>query len=149
MTAATTHITPSAAPAPGVSRRTDVALWATQIALALFFAVAGGVPKLAGMPAAAESFDRIGYGDWFIYLVGGLEVAGAIGLLVPRLAGLAALALTGLMAGAEIFLWAYLDTTFWYTPLILAAILGWIAHSRRRATAALFRQLPHRALSRR
>ncbi|MEU8727655.1 MULTISPECIES: DoxX family protein [Streptomyces] len=144
MTTATTHTT-SAAPAPAVSRRTGVALWATQIALALFFAVASGFPKLAGIAAAAESFDRIGYGDWFMYLVGGLEVAGAIGLLVPRLAGLAALALTGLMAGAEIFLWAYLDTTYWYTPLILAAILGWIAYGRRRATAALFRQLPHRA----
>ncbi|MGW7599769.1 DoxX family protein [Streptomyces antimycoticus] len=144
MTTATTHTT-SAAPAPRVSRRTGVALWATQITLALFFAVASGFPKLAGIAAAAESFDRIGYGDWFMYLVGGLEVAGAIGLLVPRLAGLAALALTGLMAGAEIFLWAYLDTTYWYTPLILAAILGWIAYGRRRATAALFRQLPHRA----
>ncbi|GAB2592770.1 DoxX family protein [Streptomyces capparidis] len=136
--------TASAAPSPALSRRTQAVLWTTQIVLALFFAVASGVPKLAGVAAAAESFDRIGYGDWFMYLVGGLEVAGAVGLVLPRLAGLAALALTGLMVGAEIFMWAYLDTTYWYTPLVFAVILGWVAHARRHTTAELGRHLLRR-----
>ncbi|WPB94579.1 DoxX family protein [Streptomyces malaysiensis] len=144
-TADSTHTATGPAPSPAVSRRADIALWTGQIALALLFAVGSGLPKLAGMSAAAESFDQIGYGDWFMYLVGALEVAGGIGLLIPRLAGLTALALTGLMAGAEIFTWAYLDTTYWYTPLIIGVILGGIAYGRRRATATLLGQLSHRA----
>ncbi|NYI04632.1 DoxX family protein [Allostreptomyces psammosilenae] len=142
-TAPATTATTGTVPSPAASRRTGAALWAAQITLALFLVVASGVPKLAGVPAAAESFDLIGYGDWFMYLVGLLEIAGAVGLVIPRLAGPAALALIGLMAGAEIFIWLYLDTTFWYTPLVFAALFAWIAHGRRASTARLLRR-PHR-----
>jgi len=42
----------------------------------------------------------MGADDWFRYMVGTLELAGGIDLLIPRLAGLAALGLTGVMVGA-------------------------------------------------
>ena len=45
-------------------------------------------------------FHQMGADDWFRYLVGTLELAGGIDLLIPRLAGLAALGLTGVMVGA-------------------------------------------------
>jgi uncharacterized membrane protein len=45
-------------------------------------------------------FATIGIGQWFRYVVGALELAGAVGVLIPRLSGLAALGLIGLMAGA-------------------------------------------------
>ena len=38
-----------------------------------------------------EMFTQIGLGQWLLYLVGALKFAGAIGLLIPRLAGAAAL----------------------------------------------------------
>jgi putative oxidoreductase len=38
-----------------------------------------------------EMFANIGIGQWFRYVVGALEVAGAAGVLVPRVSGLAAL----------------------------------------------------------
>lgn len=80
-------------------KATTAALWVVQVLLASQFVMAGWM-KLSSDPSLVDTFAEIGAGQWFRYLVGTLEVAGAIGLLVPRLAGLAALGLTGLMIGA-------------------------------------------------
>jgi uncharacterized membrane protein YphA (DoxX/SURF4 family) len=45
-------------------------------------------------------FADIGAGQWLRHVVGALELAGAIGLLVPAVAGAAATGLTALMTGA-------------------------------------------------
>jgi putative oxidoreductase len=45
-------------------------------------------------------FETIGVGQWFRYLTGALEVAGAILLLIPRTSGLGAFMLAAVMAGA-------------------------------------------------
>jgi uncharacterized membrane protein YphA (DoxX/SURF4 family) len=78
-----------------------VALWVAQVMLAFFFLMAA-LPKLGSDPAMVEQFGSIGAGQWFRYLVGSLELAGAIGLLIPRLCGLAACGLVGVMVGATI-----------------------------------------------
>ncbi|MCU1273738.1 MAG: DoxX family protein [Bryobacterales bacterium] len=85
----------SAAP----SRSKNVALWVLQIAGAAMFLMAG-TSKLAGAPAMVGAFGAIGWGQWFRYLTGFLEVAGAVALLIPALAGFGALWLTAVMAGA-------------------------------------------------
>src|SRR5690242_16911695 len=77
----------------------SVVLWVVQVGLALSFVMAA-LPKLSGDPAMTEMFNTLGPGDWLRYLTGALEVAGAIGLLIPRLSGTAALGLTALMVGA-------------------------------------------------
>jgi putative oxidoreductase len=77
----------------------NFALWVLQVVLAFQFA-GGGLLKLTGSPELVELFAAIGAGQWLRYLVGALEVAGAVGLLVPRLSGLAALGLAALMVGA-------------------------------------------------
>ncbi|MQY15680.1 hypothetical protein SRB5_58680 [Streptomyces sp. RB5] len=125
-----------------LSRKANIAAWTAQIVLGVFMVVASGVPKLFGVAAATESFDLIGYGDWFMYFAGVCEVAGGIALVIPRLAGLAAAALTGLMIGAEIFTWAYLDTTYWYTPVILGVLFAAVAYVRRASIAALWPRNP-------
>ncbi|MQA12971.1 MAG: DoxX family membrane protein [Pseudonocardiaceae bacterium] len=97
----TANDTPTAsATTPG--RALNITLWVVQILLAVFFLVAAAAPKLAGQQLAVEMFAQIGAGQWLRYLVGALELAGAIGLLIPRLAGLAALGLAGLMVGAVV-----------------------------------------------
>ncbi|MFI9595471.1 DoxX family protein [Nonomuraea sp. NPDC052265] len=80
-------------------RGVNIALWVAQVLLA-FQVGLGGVLKLAGDPTMVTMFEDIGAGQWFRYVVGVLEIAGAIGLLIPRLSGVAALALIGLMIGA-------------------------------------------------
>lgn len=82
-------------------RPVTVALWVAQVLLALQFAI-GGMAKLAGSQAMVGMFAEIGSGQWLRFLVGTLELVGAIGLLVPRWRGPAALGLVGLMAGAVI-----------------------------------------------
>ncbi|WP_308221227.1 DoxX family protein [Nocardia sputi] len=46
-----------------------------------------GLPKLVGEADAVGIFDEIGFGDWLRYLTGLIEVAGGVGLPVPRLSG--------------------------------------------------------------
>ncbi len=84
-----------------VQTRKNAMLWAAQILLAAFFLFAA-LPKLAGQHTAVMMFSQIGAGQWLRYLAGTAELAGAIGLLVPRLAALAAAGLAADMAGASI-----------------------------------------------
>src|SRR6266403_2263183 len=74
----------------------NVGLWVLQIAAAGMFLMVGFL-KLSGNPQLVGLFQAIGLGQWFRYLTGTLEVAGAILLLVPRISGLAALMLFGVM----------------------------------------------------
>lgn len=77
----------------------NVGLWVLQVVAALWFLMAG-LGKLTGDELVMGTFDAIGFGDWFRYLIAVLEIAGAAALFVPRLVGVAALAFVGLMAGA-------------------------------------------------
>jgi uncharacterized membrane protein len=104
-------------------------VWIPQVALALAMA-GGGLAKIFGDPAMVTMFDDIGAGQWFRYVVGALEVAGAIGLLIPRLAGRAALGLVALLAGAAVTNVALLDTAP-VTPLAFLAVAAAIAWFRR------------------
>lgn len=85
----------------GRGRAVNVALWMLQALLALQFAMAGLV-KVIGDPSMVEMFATIGIGQWFRYVVGVLEIAGALGVLIPRLSGLAALGLGCLTVGATL-----------------------------------------------
>jgi uncharacterized membrane protein YphA (DoxX/SURF4 family) len=82
----------------------NIALWVLQVALAAYFVYSG---YLLFGDGVVKKFDEIGVGQWLRYLTGVLEIAGALGLLIPRLCGLAALGLFGVMVGAvgtELFL---------------------------------------------
>ena len=57
-------------------------VWTVRILLALAF-VAAGLAKLAGVPQMVQVFDAIGFGQWFRYLTGVVEIVGAVLLLVP------------------------------------------------------------------
>lgn len=122
--------------------RANKALWTAQVLLAVFFLVAAAGPKLAGEATAVEIFDDIGAGTWFRYLVGGLELLGAVGLLIRRLSGLAALGLGGIMIGAAITQVFILDDpTLAITPTILLVVFVLIARGRRVETRALLEGL--------
>ena len=61
-----------------------ITLWILSGLVALAFLGAGGA-KLAGAAAMVELFDKVGRGQWFRYLAGLLEVAGACGAQLFRL----------------------------------------------------------------
>jgi putative oxidoreductase len=113
-----------------------IALWALQALLAIMFAMAG-LAKLFGDPAMVEMFATIGVGQWFRYVVGGLEIAGAVGMLIPQLSGLAALGLVCLMAGATLTNVLVLGASP-LLPLVLLALSALVAWSRWPRTRTLF-----------
>jgi len=118
---------------PARRRLGTVALWTVQIALAAAFA-GGGLVKLAGDPVMVDLFDRVGAGQWLRYLVGALELAAAVGLLVPRLAKFAAAGLVLLMVGAAVTNVAIIDESplMPLAYLVVAGIVAWRRHVRDR-----------------
>jgi|GEM_PF-304167 len=133
MTATTTRAQAGKARPRG---HTNTLLRAAQILLAAVFAVAA-VPKLAGAHSATVMFSQIGAGQWLRYLVGTAELAGAIGLLTPRLAGLAAAGLAADMAGATIINIAVLHSAAAVMTIPLCAAFALIAWQRREQTRSL------------
>jgi putative oxidoreductase len=122
-------------------RFTSVLLWVVQIPLAVLF-VAVAVPKLMGGHQSVQEFGLIGAGQWLRYFVGTAELAGAIGLLTPWLAGLAAAGLAVDMAGASIINATVLHNTtfgslFWMT-LPLCAVCVLLAYGRRQQIKGLW-----------
>lgn len=135
--ASTTAASVTTAGTARLSRRADISVRVVQILLALAFAIPSAGPKLVGHWSAAESFDAIGWGDWLMYTVGALELAGAVALVIPILAGAAATALIGLMIGACITQLTVFDGQYALTPVLFAVPLAVIAWTRRDRTAEL------------
>ena len=113
-------------------RRTSILLWAVQIPLAAAF-VMFALTHLTG--GQAQEFTDIGVGQWLSYFAGTAELAGAIGLLTPWLAGLAAAGLAAVMAGATIINVTVLHNTT-YGSLVgmtapLCAVFALLAFGRR------------------
>ncbi|GAB3901045.1 DoxX family protein [Spirosoma agri] len=73
--------------------------WILQVLLGLFFIFAG-FNKLRDLSATTAMFGNLGLPSVLAYVVGGAELLGGIGLLVPRLTRLAAMGLLIIMIGA-------------------------------------------------
>ena len=71
--------------------------WILVVLLAAAYGIAA-LGKLSG--AATQMFADWGYQAWFATLIGVLELAGALGLLIPKTTRYAILGLTGIMLGA-------------------------------------------------
>jgi putative oxidoreductase len=116
------------------SRVTIVALWVTQIALAAMFLLAGG-SKLAGAPAMIALFDAIGFGQWFRYVTGAIEVGAAVALLIPSAALFGALLLIPTMMGAVAANLSLGQSPA--MPVVLLLAVGVVVWARRRQLSGL------------
>lgn len=74
-----------------------ISSWILVVVLAGLFTLAA-LGKLTG--AATEMFTGWGYPAWFALLIGCAELAGAIGLLIPKTTRYAIYGLTAVMLGA-------------------------------------------------
>jgi len=109
-----------------VARLKAIGFWGLKLLLAVFFLFAGGA-KLAGLPATVEVFERVGFGQWFRYLIGFLEVGGAGLLLWPPTVFYGALLLALVSIGA---VWAQLfvlheDVIHAIVTAALLAAISW------------------------
>jgi len=106
-----------------------ITLWTLSGLVAVAFIGAGGT-KLVGVPAMVEMFGKVGLGQWFRYVTGLLELAGAIGLLIPRYAFYAAVLLAIVMVGAVIAEVAVIGDSP-VPPAVLLVLSGIIAWLRK------------------
>ena len=124
-------------------RLTSMLLWAAQILLAWIFVTTAALPKLGGNHFSVQEFGQIGAGQWLRSFVGTAELAGAIGLLTPWLAGLAAAGLAAVMAGATIINATVLggipqDRGLWAMTLLLFVPCVLLAYGRQQQIKGLW-----------
>jgi putative oxidoreductase len=80
--------------------------WVLTLLLAVFFMYVD-YKKLAGNEVTAQHFLAWGYGHWLLYVVGCLEIMGALLLLFPVTTTSGALLLSLVMVGASYTLWSH------------------------------------------
>jgi len=120
----------------------NVGLWILQIAAAGMFLMVGFL-KLSGDPQLVGLFEAIGLGQWFRYLTGTLEVAGAFLLLIPRTSGLGAIMLAGVMTCAVVT-HVFIVGGSPLGAIILLVVTGLVAWGRRQRTMNLLTGLRQR-----
>lgn len=77
----------------------EIGSWTLRVLRAAVFAFAA-YRKFTGHPIPVATFEGLGLGRWFRYLTGVLELAGAVGLLIPAIHLWAAAGLALVMVGA-------------------------------------------------
>jgi hypothetical protein len=139
--------TTAAAPSLDRSRSARWALGVLQVLLAAvyLFSAAG---KISLDPTVTAGFAMMGIGATGIVSLGVIELAAAIGLLVPRIAGLAAAGCVVLMTGAVIITAVTMGGAMILLPAVVLVLVAVVAYVRRHETAALVRH-PRRTLLRR
>ncbi|AQQ66362.1 hypothetical protein Mag101_00885 [Microbulbifer agarilyticus] len=113
----------------------------TIYSLALIFTLSGGA-KLLSLPFEVEAFERWGYSLPFMYTIGLLEVAGAVGLLAPRVSALASLCLAVLMLGAIATHLIYGEWPMLVVASVIAFTSGWRGWSGRADIKKLIARFP-------
>ena len=124
------------APAPTTSRLANVGLWTLQVLLAVVYAFSA-FGKLTAEAQNVAGFEAMGLGNTGMYIIGALELAGAIAMFVPRLTGLAALCFVALMTGAVIMTLAIGGGALAAIPATVGVVAAVVAWGRRDSTRRL------------
>jgi uncharacterized membrane protein len=110
----------------GVEERSRPITILSAVAAVSFLGV--GAAKLIGAEQMVETFGRFGFSMGFMRFIGAAEVAGAVGLFLPRLAPLAAVGLV-LVTGGAVLQHAIYDPIAKALPaaslLVICAFLAW------------------------
>ena len=118
------------------SRKLNVLLWVLQALLAMLFMFAGAMKFIIPV---AEMTKQIALPGWFLHFIGGAEILGAIGLLLPGIlrirTGLTPLAAAGLvviMIGATALNLKAGQRPFALMTVVIGLLLVFVAYNRRR-----------------
>jgi uncharacterized membrane protein YphA (DoxX/SURF4 family) len=112
-----------------MSKGKKIALWIVSILLAALFLFAG-LSKLLALDKAKQMFAQMGYAPWFATFIGVCETLGGLGVLIPRLAGLAAAGLSIIMVGAFYTVVTHHQIPESGIPLATLALLIWVGYMR-------------------
>jgi putative oxidoreductase len=106
-----------------------ILLWGVRALLALVF-VGASWAKLTGNPEMVALFSAVGFGQWFRYVTGILELTGAVLIMVPKTRRAGAALLATIMLGAliaHLFILHVPPTT----PGVLLLLSGFVVWGRR------------------
>jgi uncharacterized membrane protein YphA (DoxX/SURF4 family) len=131
-----TTITATLAPRHSTSRAASAGLWTLQVLLAAVYAFSA-FGKLTGDAQNVAGFEAMGLGTTGMYIIGALELAGAIAMFVPILTGLAALCFVALMIGAVVITWAIGGGALVAIPATVGVVAAVVAWGRRDSTRRL------------
>ena len=116
-----------------------IGTWVLQGTVAAAF-FAAGTAKLAGVDYMVELFNDIGVGQWFRYVTGAVEVAGALALVAPGLIWLGGLGLGTTMVFA-VLTHVYVLHTSPVPAIVLGSLNALIVYLRRDEIASFARVL--------
>jgi uncharacterized membrane protein YphA (DoxX/SURF4 family) len=133
-------MTATTAPLPTTGRIANVGLWTLQVLLAAVYAFSA-FGKLTAEAQNVAGFEAMGMGTTGMYIIGALELAGAIAMFVPRLTGLAATCFVALMIGAVIITLAIGGGALAAIPATVGVLAAVVAWGRRDSTRRLVAQL--------
>jgi uncharacterized membrane protein YphA (DoxX/SURF4 family) len=136
----TVTATSTATTATAASRARNVGLWTLQVLLAAMYAFSA-FGKLTAEAQNVAGFQAIGLGIAGMYIIGALELAGAIAMFVPRLTGLAAACFVALMVGAVTITLATGGGALVAIPAVVGVVAAIVAWGRRDSTKALVRSV--------
>jgi uncharacterized membrane protein YphA (DoxX/SURF4 family) len=108
-----------------------ILVWVLRVLVAGLFLFAA-FAKLSGNQMMVDEFAVIGLGQWFRYLTGILELAGAILVLIPAVSVAGALILLAVDAGAFVAQAFVLHGDVIHT-FVIGAVLGLLIWLQRRA----------------
>ncbi len=105
----------------------NIGVWVLTVITAGLFLLSA-LPKFF-MPGWVSRFSAWGYPEWFLYVIAVLEAAGAVGLLIPRIAPYAAGGLIVIMLGAMYTHLTHGEGVLWnlgyIASLIIIGIYRW------------------------
>lgn len=122
-----------------MSKGKTIALWIVSGLVAALFLFAGGTKLLKPVEMKA-AFASFGYAPWFATFIGVCEVLGGIGVLIPRVAGLAAACLSVIMIGAVYTVVSHHLYSQLAMPVVVFFLLIFICYSRMKATRGVAAQ---------
>lgn len=125
---------------PATSRVAHVGLWTLQVLLAAVYAFSA-FGKLTAEAQNVAGFEAMGLGTTGMYVIGALELAGAIAMFVPRLTGLAATCFVALMIGAVVITLAIGAGAMVALPATVGVLAAVVAWGRRDSTRRLVAQV--------
>ena len=131
------------APRPARSRVANIALWTLQVLLAAVYAFSA-FGKLSAEAQNVAGFQAMGLGNTGMYIIGSLELAGAIAMFIPRLTGLAATCFVALMIGAVTLTLAIGGGVLAVIPATVLVVASVVAWGRRDSTCRLVRDVTGR-----
>ena len=122
------------------SRTGNAVLWTLQVLLAAVYAFSA-LGKLTADEQNVAGFAAMGLGNTGMYIIGALELAGAIAMFIPALTGLAATCFVALMTGAVVLTLMVGGGALAAIPATVGVVAAIVAWGRRDSTRRLVAQL--------